>query len=142
VPGRSGTTGSRAIPWETGLAALRFPGVSSVQFTLNLLERRAVDALLPASACEGGRLHRPGVPRERTPRQAGRRDRHQGLLPTVDEQKTREEQLAKYRRVAEESNRPLARLALEYVGGVEGVSVSLLGARSVDQLRGLLGHLR
>src|SRR6185503_8960413 len=32
---------------EGGLAALRFPGVSSVQFTLSLLEQRAATELFP-----------------------------------------------------------------------------------------------
>jgi len=127
---------------ETGLAALRFPGVSSVQFTLNLLERRAVDALLPQARAKGvAFIARECLANGLLVKRADEID-IKAYCPTVDEQKTREEQLAKYRRVAEESNRPLARLALEYVGGVEGVSVSLLGARSVDQLRGLLGHLR
>ena len=38
---------------DVGLAALRYPGVSSVQFTLNLLEQRALDALLPRAREKG-----------------------------------------------------------------------------------------
>jgi aryl-alcohol dehydrogenase-like predicted oxidoreductase len=38
---------------DAGLAALRYPGVSSVQFTLNLLERGGADALFPTAERQG-----------------------------------------------------------------------------------------
>jgi aryl-alcohol dehydrogenase-like predicted oxidoreductase len=127
---------------ETGLAALRYPGVSSLQFTLNLLERRAVDTLLPQARAKGAAfIARECLSNGLLVKRADEVDLA-GYWATADEQTAKEEELAKYRRLAVDSNRPLARLALEYVGGVEGVSVSLLGARSVEQLRGLLGHLR
>ena len=61
---------------------------------------------------------------------------------SAQDRNRREGQLAKARQDAADRGRPLAQLALEYVSGIEGVSVTLLGVRSVDQLRGLLGHIR
>jgi aryl-alcohol dehydrogenase-like predicted oxidoreductase len=126
---------------EAGLASLRYPGVSSVQFPFNLLEQRAAGELLP-------QLRRAGV--------AGiaRECLANGLLAkpaeaidlatychSPDEQRLRAEQLAEYRGRAAREGASLTRIALEYVSGAEGVSVSLLGARSIDQLRGLLRQL-
>jgi aryl-alcohol dehydrogenase-like predicted oxidoreductase len=126
---------------EAGLAALRYPGVSSVQFTLNLLEQRTVEALLPQVRMSGA----AGIARECLAN---------GLLAkkadeidlgvycnSAEEQRLRTEQLAKYRQLAADNGSSLTRIALDYVTGVEGVSVTLLGVRTIDQLRGLLGHV-
>jgi aryl-alcohol dehydrogenase-like predicted oxidoreductase len=127
---------------DAGLAALRYPGVSSLQFTLNLLEQRAVDALLPQARAKGvAFIARECLANGLLAKRAEEID-IKAYCPTAEEQKAKEEQLAKYRRLASESGRSLTSLALDYVAGVEGVSVSLLGARSVGQLRGLLGHAR
>ena len=127
---------------QTGLAALRFPGVSSVQFTLNLLEQRAVDALLPQARAKGvAFIARECLANGLLVKRADEVDL-KGYWSTVEEQTAKEQVLAKYRRLAADTDCSLARLALEYVAGVEGVSVTLLGARSVEQLRGLLANAR
>jgi aryl-alcohol dehydrogenase-like predicted oxidoreductase len=126
---------------EAGLAALRYPGVSAVQFPFNLLEQRATADLLPRLREVGA----AGIARECLAN---------GLLAkpadaidlatycaTPEEQRLRTEQLAEYRRRAGDEGGSLTRLALAYVLRTEGVSVSLLGARSVEQLRGLLRQL-
>jgi aryl-alcohol dehydrogenase-like predicted oxidoreductase len=125
---------------EVALEALRFPNVASVQVTLNLLERRAAGGVLT-------RAHEQGV--------AGiaRECLANGLLvkraedidlsaycASAEERETRAGQLATYRQQAEGAGLSLTRLALDYVRGVEGVSVTLLGVRNVPQLRGLLDH--
>jgi aryl-alcohol dehydrogenase-like predicted oxidoreductase len=126
---------------EVGLAALRYPGVSSIQFTLNLLEQRALDALLPqVRAKKVAFIARECLANGLLVKRADEIDL-KAYSSSADDQTGKEEKLAKYRRLAAENNRALASLALEYVGGVEGVSVSLLGARSIDQLQGLLRHL-
>ena len=123
---------------EAGLAALQFAGVSSLQFVISLVEQGNVQALLP-----GARARQVGV--------IAREVLANGLLVKTEtdinldqycsspQQKVqRAQQLADYRGQAAARNTTVASLALEYVNRVEGVSVALLGARSVQQLTSLL----
>jgi aryl-alcohol dehydrogenase-like predicted oxidoreductase len=123
---------------EAAAAALRFSGVSFLQLPVNLLERRVVDTVLPGAKANGvaviareclanGLLVKPAEGVDLS-----------AYCPSPEEQQERAEQLAKFRRQAAESGVSLARLALDYVRGLDGVSVALLGARTVPQLRGLL----
>ncbi|MGO9838154.1 MAG: aldo/keto reductase [Polyangiaceae bacterium] len=126
---------------EAGLAALRYPGVSSLQFNLNLLEQGAADALLPEARAKGvAGIAREVLANGLLVKRAEEIDLA-AYCRSSDEQKRREEQLSRLRQRAQEMRISLARLALDYVVGVDGVSVSLIGVRSVDQLRGLLGSL-
>jgi aryl-alcohol dehydrogenase-like predicted oxidoreductase len=126
---------------EAGVAALRYPGVSSVQFTLNLLEQRAAESLLPqVRASEVAGIARECLANGLLAKKAD--DIHlEAYCHSPAEQNLRTEQLARYRQLAADSGSSLTRLALDYVTGIGGVSVALLGVRSVDQLHGLLGHL-
>jgi aryl-alcohol dehydrogenase-like predicted oxidoreductase len=127
---------------EVGLAALRYPGVSSVQFTLNLLDQRAVEALLPQARANGiAGIARECLANGLLIKRADEID-IKTYCPVVEEQRIREELLAKCRQLAADSGHSLTRSALDYVTGVEGVSVSLLGVRNVAQLQGLLEHVR
>jgi aryl-alcohol dehydrogenase-like predicted oxidoreductase len=123
---------------EAGLAALRYPEVSSVQFTLNLLEPGGASALFPRAKERGV----GGIARECLAN---------GLLvkPTSEisfstycsspaQEEQRAQQLAELQREVVASGRPLLERALAYPPSVPGVSVALLGARSIDQLRPLL----
>jgi aryl-alcohol dehydrogenase-like predicted oxidoreductase len=124
---------------EVALAALRYPGVCSIQFVFSLLEPGASERLLPAArqqnvACiarevlGNGLLVKPGLSAEdlaaycRSPQQALQR----------------EAQLTELRRQTGERGVTLTQLALEYASQTEGVSVALLGARTPQQLRRLL----
>jgi aryl-alcohol dehydrogenase-like predicted oxidoreductase len=124
---------------EAGLAALRFPGVSSLQFALSLLEPRGAEALAPQLREKGI----AGIARECLANGLLAKTADQIDLATycrsAEERRLREEQLAKYRQLAAEKGSSLARVAMEFVAGVDGVSVALLGVRSVNQLHGLLG---
>jgi aryl-alcohol dehydrogenase-like predicted oxidoreductase len=126
---------------EAGVAALRFPGVSALQFLVNLLERRAADQLLPKARSQGVAC-------------IARECLANGLLvkapedidlaaycSSPDERRLREEQLARYRKQAADSGTSLTRLAVDYVTGLDGVSVTLLGVRSREQLRSLLQRM-
>jgi aryl-alcohol dehydrogenase-like predicted oxidoreductase len=127
---------------EAGLAALRYPRVASLQFTLNLLEQRAVERLLPeVRAREVAGIARECLANGLLAKRADEIDLG-AYCRSPDERKLREEQLAKYRQQAVERGSSLTRLALDYAAGVEGVSVALLGARSVSQLEGLLDQAR
>jgi aryl-alcohol dehydrogenase-like predicted oxidoreductase len=122
---------------DAGVAALRFPGVSSLQFTLNLIDERALAEVLPKARAKGvAFIARETLANGLLVKREGEIDLEAYCQP--GELAAKEAALAKYRRLAADSGRPLASLALEYVRKVEGVSVSLVGARSVEQLRGLL----
>lgn len=126
---------------EAGLAALRYPGVSSLQFPLNLFERRATKDLLPRARASGV----AGIARECLANGIlAKRTEDVDLASycqSPEEHSLREVELADCRRRALESGHSLTHLALDYVARTNGVAVSLLGARSVDQLRGLLGQI-
>ena len=126
---------------EAGLAALRYPTISSLQVPVSLLEQRMALALVPAA-------------RERGVAVIARECLANGLLAkrpeeidlgaycqSADERSLREKQLAEYRHLAVKRGCSLARLALDHVRGLDGVSIALVGARTVDQLRNLLGDL-
>jgi aryl-alcohol dehydrogenase-like predicted oxidoreductase len=126
---------------EAGLAALRFPGVSSLQFVLSLLETRALAVLLPEVRAKGaGAIARECLANGLLIKTADEVDLA-AYCSSPDERATREEQLAKYRQQAADRGSSVTRLALDYVADTEGVSVTLLGARNTAQLRGLLGHV-
>ena len=124
---------------EAALAALRFPGVSSLQFGFSLLEPGAAEQVLPIARKQGvaciareclgnGLLAKPN---------ASELD----LAPycsSPEQVELRKHQLADLRDKAAARGLPLVRMALEYASRTDGVSVALLGARTPQQLRRLL----
>jgi len=126
---------------EAGLAALRYPGVSSLQFTLSLLERRAVDDLLPPAAATGvACIARECLANGLLAKDADELDLN-AYCHSPEERTRREAQLAQLRRQALEDGTSLMRIAIEYAAGAKGVSVALVGPRTVDQLRSLLAQV-
>jgi aryl-alcohol dehydrogenase-like predicted oxidoreductase len=126
---------------EAGLAALKYPGVSSLQFTLNLLEQQNAERLLPASRAGGvAVVARECLANGLLAKNAQNIDLG-AYVRSPDDRALREEQLAVLRRSALDRGRPLIRLALDYVTGIDGVSVALVGARTLEQLRGVLSAL-
>jgi aryl-alcohol dehydrogenase-like predicted oxidoreductase len=125
---------------DAARAALQFPEVSSLQFLVNLLERRAVESFLPEMRAHGV----AGIARECLANGLLAKSAEQVDLalhyPATDERMRREAEMAAYRRQAAESGRSLAQMALDYVASLDGVSVTLVGARTVDQLQTLLGE--
>ena len=122
---------------EAAQAALGHSGVSSVQLAINLLDRKAV-TVLP-------RAHEQGVG------VIARECLANGLLvkdvSAVDVRKytrsdgeatAKAKQIELYRRTAAESGLTPTQLALQFVSQLEGVSVSLVGVSSLDQLISLL----
>jgi aryl-alcohol dehydrogenase-like predicted oxidoreductase len=120
---------------ETAIAALRYPGVSSVQVTVSLLEQKAVETLLPEARRRGvGVIARECLGNGLLVKPAEEIDLAK-YCGTPDEAERRRDQLIELRRDAEARGIPLARLALDYVTQSDGVSVTLLGARTPQQLR-------
>jgi aryl-alcohol dehydrogenase-like predicted oxidoreductase len=64
-----------------------------------------------------------------------------GYCTSPEQKELRQKQLADLRGRAEAERVAIPNLALSYVGGIEGVSVSLLGARTLAQFQSLVRHL-
>jgi aryl-alcohol dehydrogenase-like predicted oxidoreductase len=124
---------------EATLAALRYTGISSLQFGFSLLEPGALEKVLPAAQarnlaciareCLGnGLLVKPDVEKL-------------DLAPYCsfpEQVEQRRLQLADLKQRAIEQGRTMTSMALEYAARSNGVSVALIGARTPAQLRNLL----
>jgi aryl-alcohol dehydrogenase-like predicted oxidoreductase len=122
----------------SGLAALRYPDVASLQFTLSLLEQVGAEKLFPQAAKQGV----AGIARECLANGLLVKNTEQLDLKTYcsspEQEEQRRQQLAELRSAAERTGRSVLQSALAYPRSVSGVSVTLLGARSIEQLAGLL----
>jgi aryl-alcohol dehydrogenase-like predicted oxidoreductase len=127
---------------EAGLAALRFPNVSSLQFVLSLLEPRAGDVLLPEVRAKGvAAIARECLANGLLAKSSANIDLA-AYCSSPEQVTMRAEQLQKFGRLAADQRQSVTRLALDYVADTGGVSVTLLGARSVDQLKGLVDQVQ
>jgi aryl-alcohol dehydrogenase-like predicted oxidoreductase len=125
---------------EAGQAALGFKGVSSLQFVISLLEQGNVTALLPrAREQKVGVIAREILANGLLVKEAAEINLD-GYVTSPEQKALRVQQLADYRARAAAEGTTLPRMAMAYPTGLEGVSVALLGARSLDQLRSLLRH--
>lgn len=123
---------------DAGLAALRYPGVSSLQFTLNLVEQGGAEALFPQAQKQGvGGIARECLANGLLVKPRAEIDL-KGYCSSVEQEAQRARQLEELWSEAERTGQPLLRRAVAYPGTVPGVSVTLLGARSTEQLRPLL----
>jgi aryl-alcohol dehydrogenase-like predicted oxidoreductase len=115
-------------------AALRFPGLSSLQLPLSLIEHGIADEILPVAKQQGIAV-------------IAREILGNGLLAkepsqidfalycrTSEEQALRRGQLAKVQKLAQAQGTSAQRLALQYASERPGVSVALVGLRTQDQL--------
>jgi aryl-alcohol dehydrogenase-like predicted oxidoreductase len=115
-------------------AALQIPTLSSLQISISLLHTAIADSVMPAARARAvaviareclanGLLVKPESEVDLT---------FSELSP--DAAIRRRDDLARLRQSAAERGVPLPRLALEYVTGLQGVSVSLVGASRLEQL--------
>jgi aryl-alcohol dehydrogenase-like predicted oxidoreductase len=126
---------------EAALEALRYSGVSSLQVVLNMLERRSLGSVLPGARAKGvAVIARECLANGQLAKAASELDLA-AYCGSPEELRLREEQLASFRRQAAQAGRPLVKLALDYVRETDGVSVTLLGVRTIGQLRGLLDQI-
>ncbi len=126
---------------ETGLAALRYAGVSSLQFTFSLLEQQAVEALLPGARTRGiGCIARETLGNGLLAKKAGDIEIDQ-YCTSPEQREQRTAQLTELRRQAQERRVALPGMALEFASRADGVSVALIGARTPQQLRQLLDEV-
>jgi aryl-alcohol dehydrogenase-like predicted oxidoreductase len=123
---------------ETALAALRFPSVSSLQFTFSLLEPRALETLLPEAQARGvACIARETLGNGLLVKEANEIDLSR-YCSSAEELQRRPRQLAEVRAQAAARGVSLPGLALDFASRAAGVSVALVGARAPQQLRRLL----
>ena len=123
---------------DAALAALRFPSVSSLQFTFSLLEQGPLSELLPIALERGvAAIARECLGNGLLVKPASEIDLSK-FCSSQAELERRTLQLEEFRRRASDQAVPLSRLALEFATHARGVSVALVGARSPQQLRRLL----
>ncbi|HYQ03490.1 MAG TPA: aldo/keto reductase [Polyangiaceae bacterium] len=126
---------------EAGVAGLNYAGVSSFQCVLNLLEQGSARELIPQAHARGIGV----IAREILSNGLLVKHEHEVDLKAYcssdEEIQRRVVQLKEFRQEAGASNIALSSLAMRYASQLEGVSVALLGARSVEQLHSLLNPL-
>jgi aryl-alcohol dehydrogenase-like predicted oxidoreductase len=118
---------------EAARAALQHEGVSALQLPLSLLDRRMLE-ILPLARGRGVAV----IARECLAN--GLLAREQPPPPGAEEQDGRISALPAVRKLASASGCSLPQLALHFVAALEGVSVTLVGARTPQQLVNLLGQ--
>jgi aryl-alcohol dehydrogenase-like predicted oxidoreductase len=122
---------------EAALAALEYPGVSSLQLSISLLERRAMGALTQARARGVAVIAREVLANGVLAKNASEIDLR-SYCESDEEAETKAAQLKAYRQTAAEQGSSLARLALQFVSELDAVSVSLIGVSRLEQLNTLL----
>jgi len=123
-----------------GVAGLTHEGVSSIQCVLSLIEPGSAAELIPKARDRGvGIIAREVLGNGLLIKEPHEYDLHR-YCSTPEQVPEREKQLAELRQKVAESGLSLPSFALKYVSSLEGVSVSLLGARTVPQLRKLLDY--
>lgn len=126
---------------DAGLAALEYPGVASLQYQLSLLNQDATAELLPRVRAQGvAFIARECLANGLLVKRADEIDLTK-FYDSESERSARAARLEALRNEASQAQVSLARHALSYVNGVEGVSVALIGARTSEQLEGLLREL-
>jgi aryl-alcohol dehydrogenase-like predicted oxidoreductase len=123
---------------EAGLAALEYRGVSSLQCTVNLLNRTAAEDLVPRAAERGvGCIARECLANGLLVKAPGELDLTK-FFPSPHECELKTRTLEALRRDAADRHVALSSLALTYASELPGVSVALIGARTTEQLTGVL----
>ncbi|MFT3925225.1 MAG: aldo/keto reductase [Myxococcales bacterium] len=126
---------------EAAQAALAFSGVSSLQIVVSLLERSFAEAVGTRAQQQGvGIIARECLANGLLVKSA-QEAKLEGYWPPEKEVDKKRE-LTSYREAAASKGIPLSRLALDYATGVNGVSVALIGVRTLDQLTHTLREFR
>jgi aryl-alcohol dehydrogenase-like predicted oxidoreductase len=128
---------------EAAAAALRHPGVSSIQIVVNLLQQDAVETLLPRASSQGTAvIARECLANGLLVKDASAIDL-KSYCQSEAEAARKAERLEAYRRMAVENGCTLSQLALRFVSHLDGVNASLIGVSRRTQLVALLaGGLR
>jgi aryl-alcohol dehydrogenase-like predicted oxidoreductase len=118
---------------EASLAALKHPGVSSIQVAINLLYREELAAIRSAAANGVAVIGREslanGLLVKDLPREHVRR-----YVDSDEEAERKADAIERWRDVAGRYGLTLAQLALSYVNGLDGIGVTLVGVSRLTQL--------
>jgi aryl-alcohol dehydrogenase-like predicted oxidoreductase len=117
--------------------ALRFPGVSSLQLPISLMERGAAVVLPDAHRRGVAVIARESLANGLLVKEPGQLD-VRSYCQSDEEAREKSARLEVLRREAARRGWSLPRLALDYVSGLEGVTVTLLGASRPAQVIELL----
>ena len=124
---------------EAARAALRFPNVSSLQFVFSLLEPGALETILPyARAQQVGCIARECLGNGLLVKPNAHTLDLSSYCSLPEQIEVRRQQLLDLQATAAERGVTVTRMALEFAGRTDGISVALLGARTPQQLRRLL----
>lgn len=120
------------------LICLRYPGISSIQLRLSLLDQSALDAVVARAQAQGvaviARECYAGGLLAKSPDALSL----EAIIPDEAGRAAKQAEIQSYARLAERAGRPLAETALQFVLGTEGVAVTLVGIRTQAQLAGNL----
>lgn len=116
------------------LICLRYPDIASLQMRLSLLDQTALETAVPRARERGVAL----IAREcfagglltKSLENLGL----EAIIPDATAREAKRDEIQSYAHLAEQSSRSLPELALQFVRGVEGVCVTLLGMRTETQL--------
>jgi aryl-alcohol dehydrogenase-like predicted oxidoreductase len=123
---------------EAGIAGLSYSGVSSVQCVVSLLETGSARELIPEAHAKGvAVIARECLGNGLLVKPAAELDL-KAFYHSDEEALKRGKQLEELRGQAAEAGMSLTTFALKYAMELPGVSVTLLGARNVEQLKSLL----
>lgn len=125
---------------EDALICLRYPSISALQLPLNLLEQSALDKAIPAARQQGlGLIARQCYAGGFLARPMGSLG-----LEVIDDPVRREavrNTILEYNAKAQQSHRSLREMALQYVMGTKGVSVTNVGIHTHAQFQQLMADL-
>lgn len=124
---------------DAAIAALGHPGVSSLQVSISLLERDALRVLPQAREQGVGVIARECLANGLLVKDVLPAD-VRSYCESDAEAAAKAVQIEDYRRTASETGTTVAQLALQFVSRLEGISVTLIGVSSLQQLNGLLAN--
>ncbi len=122
---------------EATLAALKHPGLSSIQVPLNLLERAALPALPIAKRLGVGVIVRESLANGVLVKDLSD-EQLRSYCESDEEAAAKRRQLEKFHQAAVQEGRSRTELALRYVAELDGVGVTLVGVSRLEQLETLL----
>jgi aryl-alcohol dehydrogenase-like predicted oxidoreductase len=120
-------------------AALGHAGVSSLQISISLLERGALRVLPRAREQGVGVIARECLANGLLVKHVAPGD-VRSYCESDEEAAAKVSQIEQYRRAATDNGCTLSQLALQFVSGLDGVSVTLVGVSSKEQLNALLSN--
>ena len=124
---------------DAAAAALGHAGVSSLQISISLLERGALRVLPQAREQGVGVIARECLANGLLVKDVAPED-VRSYCESDEEAAAKVSQIERYRSAAADNGCTLTQLALQFVSGLDGVSVTLVGVSSKEQLNALLSN--